>query len=127
MRSEETLKMVIMYEKTGLCPHTEVCQSYKTIINSQHWMQRSLAKLRGSESKKLLKNEGGYSTETLQSWLEKLKTIKNRCYAHHGRCLRYWQFEKKKEESEALSKIWSQVQVERDYPTITVHQQTSES
>ena len=67
--------MAVIYEKTGPCPYTDVCDSYKTIINSQNWMQKSLTKLRGSESNKLRKNEGGYSSETLVSWLEKLKTI----------------------------------------------------
>lgn len=94
--------MVEIYKSTGLCPYTGECESYQTIVNSENWIYKALSRLRREGSDRLPREEGGYSEQMLQNRLENLRAVKRRCYGYNGRCLRFWQFEKKKEEDRAL-------------------------
>jgi hypothetical protein len=83
-----------VYEKTGLCPHTDVCDSYSAIVKSESWMERTLRGLRREGQVALPREEGGYTAEELQDRLLHMRRVKERCYSSNRRCLRFWQLEK---------------------------------
>lgn len=84
-----------VYERTGLCPHTAVCDSYSAIVNSESWMERTLSGLRRAGLDALAREEGGYTLEGLQDRLLHVRRVKERCYSGNRRCLRFWQLEKR--------------------------------
>lgn len=88
--------MYQMYERTTLCPYTEKCESYQTILRSERWMEHALSKLR-REARQGTSSYCGYTVEALQWRLEHMNRVKERCYKHNGRCLRFWQFMAKEE------------------------------
>jgi len=96
----DTVKGV--YETTSLCPYTGNCESYRTIINGERWMEKALSDLRRSGKDKLPRSEGGYTDHILMNKLSQLRRVKDRCYNHNGRCLRFWQFDKKNKEEQSM-------------------------
>jgi len=80
-----------MYERTSLCPYTDRCESYQTILRSERWMEHALSKLR-REARQGVSSYCGYTVEALLWRLEHMNRVKERCYKHNGRCLRFWQF-----------------------------------
>ena len=91
-----------VYETTSMCPYTGQCESYRVIVNSERWMEKALSQLRRSGQDRLPQSEGGYSDHVLMSKLEQLKRVKDRCYSHNGRCLRFWQFERRSQEEDSV-------------------------
>jgi hypothetical protein len=87
-----------IYERTGLCPYTGECNSFQTIVKNERWLGKALSRIRRQGLSYLPEEEGGYSEEALVDKLEQLRRVKERCYSYNGRCLRFWQFEKRKEE-----------------------------
>jgi hypothetical protein len=87
--------MASVYEKTGLCPHTAICDSYSAIVNSEGWMERTLSGLRRGGQTALTREEGGYTVDGLQERLHHMSRVKERCYSGNRRCLRFWQLEKR--------------------------------
>ena len=83
-----------VFEKTSLCPFTEMCESYKTIARSERWMEKILSHMRRNGLEELPKSEGGYTTYVLEARLGRMKRVKDRCYKHNKRCLRFWQFDR---------------------------------
>ncbi len=73
-------------------------------------MGKALSRLRREGLSVLSDEEGGYSEESLEDKLGHLRRVKERCYSHNGRCLRFWQFEKKKEEKKPLD--WMKMRLE---------------
>jgi hypothetical protein len=94
-----------VYERTGLCPYTGDCDSYRSIVNGERWMEKALSAMRRGGVDSLPKAEGGYTVDDLQSRLTHLRRVKDRCYSSNGRCLRFWQFERKNERSVSLSRL----------------------
>jgi len=84
-----------IYGRTGLCPYTGDCPSFKTIVSGERWIGQALSKVRRAGAMGLTEEEDEYSEESLVDKLEQLKRVKDRCYSHNGRCLRFWQFERK--------------------------------
>ena len=84
-----------VYERTGLCPHTAVCDSFSAIVNSESWMERTLSGLRRAGRNGLSQEEGGYTADGLQERLLHMRRVKERCYSGHRRCLRFWQLDRK--------------------------------
>ena len=84
-----------VYERTGLCPHTDVCDSYSAIVNSESWMERTLSGLRRAGMDALAQEEGGYTLDRLQDQLLHMRQVKERCYSGNRRCLRFWQLERR--------------------------------
>jgi len=84
-----------VYERTGLCPHTALCDSFSAIVNSESWMERTLSGLRREGRNALTQEEGGYTADGLQERLLHMRRVKERCYSGHRRCLRFWQLEKR--------------------------------
>ena len=84
-----------VYERTGLCPHTALCDSFSAIVNSESWMEKTLSGLRRAGRNALTQEEGGYTAEGLQERLLHMRRVKERCYSGHRRCLRFWQLEKR--------------------------------
>jgi len=84
-----------VYERTGLCPHTALCDSFSAIVNSESWMERTLSGLRRAGRNALTHEEGGYTADGLQERLLNLRRVKERCYSGHRRCLRFWQLERR--------------------------------
>jgi len=91
-----------VYETTSLCPYTGNCESYRTIVNGERWMEKALSDLRRSGNDKLPRSEGGYTDHILMNKLSQLRRVKDRCYNHNGRCLRFWQFDKKNKEEQSM-------------------------
>ena len=87
-----------IYGRTGLCPYTGDCTSFQTIVNSERWMGKALSRMRKGGLGSLPDEEGGYSEESMVDKLEQLRRVKERCYSYNGRCLRFWQFERRKED-----------------------------
>lgn len=120
--------MGVIYERKGLCPYTDVCESFKTIVNSERWMQKALSRLRREGADRLPMAEGGYTVQTLHSRLEHLRKVRTRCYSHHGRCLRFWQFEKKMEDNKPVSQFKKRLEMrEEPPPPIPIQHQAQES
>ena len=94
-----------MYERTGLCPYTGDCDSYRSIVNGERWMEKALSTMRRGGEDSLPMAEGGYTVQDLQGRLTHLRRVKDRCYSSNGRCLRFWQFERKNERSVSLSRL----------------------
>jgi hypothetical protein len=94
-----------VYERTGLCPYTGDCDSYRSIVNGERWMEKALSAMRRGGVDSLPRAEGGYTVDDLQSRLTHLRRVKDRCYSSNGRCLRFWQFERKNERSVSLSRL----------------------
>jgi hypothetical protein len=83
-----------VYERTGLCPHTSVCDSFSAIINCESWMEKSLRNLWSEGMDSLHVTEDGYTEDGLQRRLYHMRRVKERCYSYNHRCLRFWQLEK---------------------------------
>ena len=84
-----------VYESTGLCPYTAVCDSFSAIVNSESWMERTLSGLRRGGRDALTWEEGGYTADELQERIVRIRRVKERCYNGNRRCLRFWQLEKR--------------------------------
>ena len=91
-----------IYKRTGLCPYTGECESFRTIAESERWMERALSRLRRGEMDGAVDGEREYSEESLVDKLEHLKRVRERCYGYNGRCLRFWQFERRSEEERSF-------------------------
>jgi len=91
-----------VFETTSLCPYTGNCESYRAIVNGERWMEKALSDLRRSGKDRLPRSEGGYSDHILMNKLSGLRRVKDRCYNHHGRCLRFWQFDKKNKAEQSM-------------------------
>ncbi len=115
-----------MFDPTSICPYTDRCESYRTILSSERWMQEELRSMRRQEANGRAPSGGGYSIETLEIKLERLRKVRERCYKYKGRCLRYWQFEKKRKERESMKKLESRVDL-IGVPTVTAHSGSSYS
>jgi len=94
-----------VYERTGLCPYTGDCDSYRSIVNGERWMGRALSEMRREGMDSLPRAEGGYSERDLQGRIAHLRRVKDRCFSSNGRCLRFWQFERKNEHNMSLSRL----------------------
>jgi hypothetical protein len=90
-----------MYERTSLCPYTEKCESYQTILRAERWMEHALSKLR-REARQGVSSYCGYTVEALNWRLEHMNRVKDRCYNRNGCCLRFWQFRAKEERESSL-------------------------
>jgi len=84
-----------VYERTGLCPHTDACDSYSAIVKSESWMEKCLSGLRREGRTALTREEGGYTADGLQDRLSQMRRVKERCYSGNKRCLRFWQLERR--------------------------------
>jgi hypothetical protein len=100
-----------IYKRTGLCPYTAECDSYRTIAESERWMERALSSLRRADADSHIEADRAYSEESLVDKLEHLRKVRERCYGHNGRCLRFWQFEKRNEETESLDRLQKRLAV----------------
>ena len=94
-----------VYERTGLCPYTGDCESFRSIVNGERWMEKALSTMRRAGADSLPGAEGGYTVDDLQGRLAHLRRVKNRCYSSNGRCLRFWQFERKDESRSSLNRL----------------------
>jgi hypothetical protein len=63
---------------------------------SEDWMIQWLSKMR-TRSSQAPSGDGAFTVESLQSRLEHLRRVRERCYSYNGRCLRFWQFKAKAE------------------------------
>ena len=96
--------MYRMFERTNLCPYTDQCDSFLTIKRAENWMEKDLAGLmRGSARGYPL--SGDYAVEALMGRLEHTRRMKERCFSHNGRCLRFWQFKAKEEGELTLHRL----------------------
>ena len=91
--------MYRIFEQPNLCPYTDVCDSFQTIRRAESWTEKALAKLMRERFQDISSLDYGYSTHTLQWRLEHMRQVKERCYNHCGRCLRFRQFKAKEEET----------------------------
>jgi hypothetical protein len=94
-----------VYERTGLCPYTGDCESFRSIVNGERWMEKALSTMRRAGADSLPRAEGGYTVDDLQGRLAHLRRVKNRCYSSNGRCLRFWQFERKDKSRSSLNRV----------------------
>jgi hypothetical protein len=94
-----------VYDRTGLCPYTGDCDSYRSIVNGERWMERALSEMRREGMDSLSQAEGGYSEHDLQGRIAHLRRVKDRCFSSNGRCLRFWQFERKNKHNMSLSSL----------------------
>jgi len=88
--------MYQMFERTNLCPYTDQCESFQTIIRAQSWMEQALARLRFNSFREP-SSDSVNAIQTLQWKLAHSRVVKERCHSHIGRCLRFWQFKAKEE------------------------------
>ncbi len=88
--------MYRMFERTTLCPYTEQCDSFQTMNRAGSWIEKHLSNMRrGGQLTSILDED--HTIEGLVERLEHMRRVKERCYSHNGRCLRYWQFKAEKE------------------------------
>jgi hypothetical protein len=74
-------------------------------------MERALSSLRRAGADSYTESDRAYSEEFLVDKLEHLRKVRERCYGHNGRCLRFWQFEKRNEEEESLDRLQKRLAV----------------
>ena len=101
-----------IYKRTGLCPYTGECESFRTIAESERWMERALSRLRRGEVDG--EGEREYSEEALVDKLDHLKRVRERCYGYNGRCLRFWQFERRSEEERSFDLLKKRLSMMED-------------
>ncbi len=101
-----------IYKRTGLCPYTGECESFRTIAESERWMERALSRLRRGEVDG--EGEREYSEELLVDKLEHLKRVRERCYGYNGRCLRFWQFERRSREERSFDLLKTRLSMVED-------------
>ena len=94
-----------IFAKTSLCPYTDVCESYKTINRSERWMEQALSQMRRAGQESLPRSEGGYTIYTLEERLSHMKRVKDRCYRYNKRCLKFWQFHRKRESTMSSDRL----------------------
>ena len=99
-----------VYKRTGLCPYTGECTSFQTIVNNERWMGKALSRLRREGLSFLPDEDGGYSEESMEDKLGHLRRVKERCYSYNGRCLRFWQYERRKEDKKPFD--WLKMRLE---------------
>jgi hypothetical protein len=102
-----------VYERTGLCPYTGDCDSYRSIVNGERWMEKALSTMRREGEARLTPAEGGYTADDLQDRLTHLRRVKDRCYSSNGRCLRFWQFQRKSERTTSLNRLRGRIVADR--------------
>lgn len=94
--------MYRMFERPNLCPYTDICDSFQTIRRAESWTEKALAKLMREGGQDIPSLDDGYSTHTLRWRLEHMRQVKERCYSHCGRCLRFRQFKAREEDEPAF-------------------------
>jgi hypothetical protein len=86
-----------MFERHDYCPHTEACDSFQTICRVESQTEKKLRRfMRSGDEGHALDNEGS-TIHSLQRQMEHVRRVKERCYSHCQRCLRFRQFEAKAE------------------------------
>jgi len=86
-----------IFDVTSFCPFTSMCESYQTIGRSEQWMSKALSNMRRTGLDILPLSEGGYTALMLENKLLHMRRIKDRCYQHNKRCLKFWQFKRHQE------------------------------
>jgi len=90
-----------IFESTGRCRYTNICESFQTMIRSEKWVENEIVKKRTELGQ--LDQEGESLSSTLQYRLNEIERIRERCYKYNHRCLRFWQFRRKEENKLLLS------------------------
>jgi len=94
-----------IFETTSLCPFTDICESYQTIARSERWMEKTLSYMRREGLDSLPRSEGGYTIYMLEERLGHMKRVKDRCYRHNKRCLRFWQLERNRSNGKSYDQL----------------------
>lgn len=78
-----------MYERTDICPYTEICENFHSLIRIMNHLYGSQGKMISGETSLASNN---YITDDLEKTMKKLTIAKEKCLHYHNRCLKFWQF-----------------------------------
>jgi hypothetical protein len=86
-----------MYERTDMCPYTERCKSYQSIIRMERELQNTWLKRMWESPPGVSVGDGGrdQASDVLHKRLDNLMNVKTRCLHFHKRCLKFWQLRAK--------------------------------
>jgi len=100
----------MMYEPTSICPYTERCENFQSIIRIGKELQNARWKMVWESSPSVSIGNDNYKIDVLQQQMENLMRAKKKCLHYHKRCLKFWQLKEKEEkEMKVLGKIDSEV------------------
>lgn len=68
-------------------------------------MEKTLSQMRRQGLECLPQSEGGYTSIMLEEKLGNMKRVKDRCYRHNKRCLRFWQLERNRNRGKPYSPL----------------------
>lgn len=84
----------MMYEPTDICPYTERCGSFQSIIRIERELQNAWWRTAWERPPGAPEGDGedDHGLDILQKRLENLALVRRRCLQFHNRCLKFWQF-----------------------------------
>ena len=100
-----------VYDITSFCPYTSMCISYQTIERSERWMSKTLSNMRRNGLDNLPVSEGGYTALMLEDKLGQMRRIKDRCYRHNKRCLKFWQYTRNQKSTIDNKELLNQISI----------------
>lgn len=87
----------MMYERTFICPYTDLCENFKYIIRIEKSLQNTLWKVAWERPPEGSLGENDPKINVLENQLENVMRVKERCFNYHKRCMKFWQIKKKEE------------------------------
>jgi len=79
----------LMYERTNICPYTEVCENFQSIINVERWLYDFWGKAISGRTSPMHED---YTIVESERSMRDLVKAKEKCLRYHNRCLKFWQF-----------------------------------
>lgn len=86
----------MMYAETKACPYRNECETYQFITRIERQATERRKEL-ASNRTQISQQEYEKALDDLQKRLEGTIKIRERCFNHHKRCLKYWMIRKQHE------------------------------
>jgi hypothetical protein len=86
----------MMYKETNTCPYRDECETYQFITRIERQATERRREL-ASNRTEISQREYEVALDDLQKRLEGTIKIRERCFNHHKRCLKYWMIRKQHE------------------------------
>lgn len=91
-----------MYESTGVCPYTDRCESFQSILRVEGQLLRARREAFFGRTE-VPPGELYRILDSFHTDMEKINNAKERCIKFHYRCLRFWQLNKKEREEKGYT------------------------
>ena len=91
-----------MFELANQCPYTKICESHQAMCRSESWMEKAFIRMVREGSLVFSTGDEGLSYNVLQSKLDHIRNVKDRCFFNYNRCLRFRQYKARDEKGEQI-------------------------